>query len=269
MEHSDNILKARDFLCLAKQQLSEDHLLWRREQAAFFIIQAANFLEHSSQKHLNDLVAVARFKHHGSKSDVAILWAAISELEPYCRLEDKRNRYFRSIVPRLARDLGVALVTLIVVLTAYRKYHKLPANLWAQVESQSDFTIISAKQSYGQLQMNKTVEGKPILVGGKTYDKGWGTHAESEIFFKISKDAKVFSGACGYPDSAVGAEIKCSIWLGSLKVWESPTLNTQRPLDRFRFDLNGNKQLTFKIDSGPKGINAAHAVWVDLSLSHD
>ncbi len=42
--------------------------------------------------------------------------------------------------------------------------------------------------------MNKNVEGKPLAIDKKTYEKGIGTHAASVIVFNLPENVRMLHG---------------------------------------------------------------------------
>lgn len=51
----------------------------------------------------------------------------------------------------------------------------------------SDLTPIHAAQGWNTLHKDYSVSGKKIKIGGTEYNKGLGTHSNSEIYFKLDK----------------------------------------------------------------------------------
>jgi hypothetical protein len=64
-------------------------------------------------------------------------------------------------------------------------------------ELQAKEFISNHKQAWGSLGINKSVGGGALTVDGKTYKKGFGTHAKSIIQLKIPNGAIKFTAQVG------------------------------------------------------------------------
>ncbi|MGC6564558.1 MAG: PVC-type heme-binding CxxCH protein [Akkermansiaceae bacterium] len=60
--------------------------------------------------------------------------------------------------------------------------------------------ITDHKQAWGNLGFNKSAGGGKLTVDGKTYKKGFGTHAKSTIQLKVPKDVVAFTAQVGLDD---------------------------------------------------------------------
>jgi hypothetical protein len=137
---------------------------------------------------------------------------------------------------------------------------------WRQLNFKG-FELVSSRQDYGILHKNENLEGAPIVIKGAIYDSGLATHANSEIILKIKHPRGSFSGKCGYPDNAFGAEIRCEIYSNSQLLFSSATLNNENREQYFSVPLAGVSDLKLLFRSLKTDITAAHGVWVDLKVS--
>ena len=62
---------------------------------------------------------------------------------------------------------------------------------------------ISAKTGYGSVKKNKAMDGAPLRVSGKVFEKGIGTHASSTIHFSLPKDAVRFTAEVAIDDGGM------------------------------------------------------------------
>ncbi|MGB2560946.1 MAG: PVC-type heme-binding CxxCH protein [Akkermansiaceae bacterium] len=60
--------------------------------------------------------------------------------------------------------------------------------------------VASATQAWGSLKYNLNVENKPLIVDGKKYDTGLGTHASSTIVLNVPANAVTFTALAGLDD---------------------------------------------------------------------
>lgn len=190
---------------------------------------------------------------------------------------ESRRIYYRAflptslfkIIPRFSRDVGVGLLTLLILFFFYLKYSGQSINLWSKQYSVMDVTIESASQGYGEVQLNKTVERQPVMIGGQYYEAAIGTHAYSQIDISFKHSGAFFSGICGYPDSIKGARIQCSIEVGDKTLWESEPLDEKNRKGSFKIKVTGEKKARLVVKSLEQSIAAAHAVWVDLKITDE
>src|SRR5690349_16365701 len=53
--------------------------------------------------------------------------------------------------------------------------------------------LSTATQGFGVPRKNKSVDGKTITIAGKTFEHGFGTHAESSLLIQLDKKAALFT----------------------------------------------------------------------------
>ncbi len=63
-----------------------------------------------------------------------------------------------------------------------------------------DLNLAVATQGWGDPHKNQSVEGNPLTIGGKKFDRGFGTHAESMLHIKLDGGATKFSASVGVDD---------------------------------------------------------------------
>ena len=60
--------------------------------------------------------------------------------------------------------------------------------------------VRSATQGWGEPHRNKSVEGHPLTIAGKQFERGFGTHAESVLHIALDGGAQKFSANVGVDD---------------------------------------------------------------------
>lgn len=60
--------------------------------------------------------------------------------------------------------------------------------------------VRAATQGWGEPHRNKSVDNHPLTIGGQTFQRGFGTHAESTLNIKLDGDAQSFSASVGVDD---------------------------------------------------------------------
>lgn len=136
-----------------------------------------------------------------------------------------------------------------------------------EIEASHDFSIINSQQSYKRPVLNRAIEGDPLSIGGKLYENGIGTHADSWIHLKIHKSGSHLTGKCGITDE-VGkrGKIKCKIKDRSKELFISPKISGGDPAASFSVQIPDSRELVLLIKKQGNSIDFNHAAWVDLKI---
>jgi alpha-galactosidase len=125
------------------------------------------------------------------------------------------------------------------------------------------------KQGWGAAKVDQAVTGKPLTLGGKTFEHGVGTHARSALYVQLDGGTSRFTATVGVDDSQKGtpgsaefrviADGKTLFRSGVMKPGDTP-----KPVD---VDLRGAKLLLLFVDPAGDGINNDHANWADAKFT--
>lgn len=74
----------------------------------------------------------------------------------------------------------------------------------------SELSPIQARQDWGSLKTDQSVEGNPLTIAGKVYKKGVGTHANGLIAYTLPKSSRRLSGKVGI-DAEVGSRGRAKV----------------------------------------------------------
>ena len=66
----------------------------------------------------------------------------------------------------------------------------------------SSLDLSPITQGWGQPQADKAVTGKPLSIGGKVFERGLGTHADSVVRLQLKGGAEKFMATVGVDDAA-------------------------------------------------------------------
>ncbi|HTA92690.1 MAG TPA: NPCBM/NEW2 domain-containing protein [Polyangiaceae bacterium] len=131
-----------------------------------------------------------------------------------------------------------------------------------------DFTVVRTGQGWGELRIDREVDGGRLAVGHEAYEHGLGTHAASIIRIHLKRAARIVVGACGLDDSA-GTRGHAAFRIRSSKgqvLFESGPMAGGARAEPFGVNVEGQTELLLEVDE-VGGTNAyAHADWVNLSL---
>ena len=123
---------------------------------------------------------------------------------------------------------------------------------------------------YKRPQKGKSIDGHPLTVNGKVYDRGVGTHSESSIIFRLDGHAISFEAMVG-PDDEVYSEsdpevkptVKFAILADGLRVFESGVMRERNSGRQVKVDLRGVGEVELLVDEAWWGRAHDHADWAD------
>jgi hypothetical protein len=122
----------------------------------------------------------------------------------------------------------------------------------------------SVSQGWGQLQKNRSVWEKPLVISGKQYLRGLGTHAPSRIVFALDGQYRRFQSWVG-ADGNTSPTVTFEVWIDGAKKWESGLMRRETPAKWVDLDVTDAQQLELIVgDAGE--IPADHADWADARL---
>ncbi len=133
-----------------------------------------------------------------------------------------------------------------------------------------DIAVDSVTIGWGTPQLNLSVVGTPLSIGGQGYETGFGTCAVSRIEISFPARYKTFTGSCGIDDvfkehESLGSVV-FKILHGEKVLFETPLMRGRMKAMDFRVPVNGLSSLTLLVEDGGDGINSDHADWVNLNL---
>jgi hypothetical protein len=126
---------------------------------------------------------------------------------------------------------------------------------------------VSATQDYSTLQKRKSVDRNPLRVGGKTYERGLGTHANAEIIYPLKGGYKTFEAEVGVDDEKGGAgTVVFQVFVDDEKLADSGVMRGKQPAKKVSVPLEGADELRLVVTDAGDGINCDHADWADARL---
>lgn len=132
----------------------------------------------------------------------------------------------------------------------------------------SDHEWTAATIGWGSIGLDENVEGETLSIGGETYEKGIGTHAESEIIYYLGGNMSGFTADIGIDDHAdddgnAGFRV---LGDGELLAEEEP-LTGEDDAVSLDIDVSGVDVLELIVTEGTDGtIDHAHANWADARV---
>ena len=132
--------------------------------------------------------------------------------------------------------------------------------------------VRSATQGWGDPHKNKSVEGKPLTIGGKTFEHGFGTHAESILNINLGGGAQSFSASVGVDDEVSNnpaSSVEFIIIGDNRELWKSGVMHASDAAKDCAVNLSGVKLLTLKVGDADDGNSYDHADWGDAKFETD
>ena len=153
------------------------------------------------------------------------------------------------------------------------------ASAFADVAYVGSFDLSGATCGCGKrLKVDKSVDGNPLTVGGKTYAKGFGTHPDSAILFRANGKVAAFDARVAIDDDAKRAgsgksygkpTARFKVWVDDRIVWSSGDLKLgQKPVP-VHVDLTGAKEIILETTGAGKwtAFDAANADWLEARFT--
>ncbi len=132
----------------------------------------------------------------------------------------------------------------------------------------SEVEPVSATSGWGSVEMNKSVTGKKISVGGREFEFGIGTHANSVIDFDVHGLYGKFSAVVGIDDNngSDKASVMFAVYGDGKEMWHSDSLTKSSGAIPVSIDIKGVERLVLKVTAAGKSIDYDHADWADAKL---
>jgi alpha-galactosidase len=140
--------------------------------------------------------------------------------------------------------------------------------LSAQTVWLDQLDLSTATQGWGIPKKNKTVDGNIMTIAGKTFERGFGTHAESSLFIQLDGKANSFTAQVGIDDEVKGRQpaVEFIIFGDGAKLWSSGIMHEDNTARLCNVKLLGVKKLELRVTDGGNGDSSDHADWADAKF---
>jgi len=115
------------------------------------------------------------------------------------------------------------------------------------------------------INMNKSFGGDPMAIGGKDYDRGIGTHANSELIFFLKGQYTRLYAEVGVQRGLPGS-IRFTVLADGEKVFESGVMKKGSGPKVVDVDVTDVHELELVVDDGGNGKHADHANWAEVYI---
>ena len=150
------------------------------------------------------------------------------------------------------------------VLTALATLLSATSAFGAETVRLSSLDLSKMRQGWGKAQVNRSIREKPLSVGGKVFEHGVGTHANSAVWIDLAGGSEKFLASVGVDDAAGGAgSVTFKIVGDGRKLWESGVMKPGQPAKAVDVDLKGVRCLLLLVGDAGDGVNFDHADWAE------
>lgn len=157
-------------------------------------------------------------------------------------------------------NLKLSCVTVSLALLAAPGLAQAAQSVWL-----SSLNLAPMAQGWGAPKTNLSVTGRPLAIGGKTFARGVGTHADSSAWLDLNGGTERFSALVGVDDHAGDnhASVEFEVVADGQTRWKSGVMHWHDPAQKVDLDLRGVKKLLLLVDSAGDGIAFDHADWAE------
>lgn len=125
-------------------------------------------------------------------------------------------------------------------------------------------------QDWGRPEINRSVVGTPLSVGGTKYKRGIGAHAISRMLFDLGGKAVKVEGLAGPDDTNLFAtNLEFKIIGDGRELWRSGVMKRGDEAVEFDVDLSGIDKVLLLVDMCDDEFMYDHADWVDVRFTTD
>ncbi|WP_207533983.1 NPCBM/NEW2 domain-containing protein [Desertivirga arenae] len=165
------------------------------------------------------------------------------------------NKVYKS---KLARAIALAFIFYI---TSF-------SDLVGQTVWLDQLDLSAATQGYGVPRKNKTVDGNVMKIAGQSYDRGFGTHAESSLQIQLGGKAKLFTAWVGVDDEMKEHQPAVEFFVlgDGKKLWSSAVMRVGDIARPCTVDVAGVNKLELVVTDGSNGNYYDHADWADAKF---
>ena len=130
-----------------------------------------------------------------------------------------------------------------------------------------ELDLARMSQGWGVQQVDKSVGGGPLSIGGRKFAHGVGTHAAGDFALDLHGAARHFSAWVGVDDDAQAPGSVTFQLLGDGKVlWASGVMRAGAPAKEVSVDLKGVQRLTLRVGDAGDGNGMDHADWAEARI---
>ena len=137
----------------------------------------------------------------------------------------------------------------------------------AAVVQLGEVDLSRMSSGWGKPRVDQSVTGQPISIGGRTFDRGVGTHAQSDLYLELDGEVERFTAFVGVDDAAgPRGSVRFLVYGDGKRLFDSGVMKggqEARPVD---VPLTGVRRLRLMATSAGDGASFDHANWAQAEL---
>jgi len=143
----------------------------------------------------------------------------------------------------------------------------IAASLQTQAIPMEDLDLKAMVQEWGQPQKSRSVDGRPLSIGGVRFERGVGTHASSTLTVLADGKAVAFRAKVGVDDEVgTRGSVEFVVLKDGKAAWRSGVLRGGQPAKECQVSLQGAKTVELRVTDAGDGIDYDHADWAAASF---
>ncbi|WP_235610489.1 NPCBM/NEW2 domain-containing protein [Deinococcus aerius] len=131
--------------------------------------------------------------------------------------------------------------------------------------------ILAARNGWGPIEIDRSNgeqapgDGRPLTLNGKTYARGFGTHAGSELRYSLRGTGAVctrFTADIGVDDEVGNrGSVVFQVYLDGVKAYDSGTITGASATRQVNLDIRNRQELRLVVTDAGNGKSSDHADW--------
>ncbi len=131
----------------------------------------------------------------------------------------------------------------------------------------STIDVTRIEQGWGQAHADRSVDGAALRIGGRTFEHGIGTHAESTIPLELQGNGSHLSAWVGVDDETdKRGSVVFHVEADGKELWNSGVMHGGDAAKEVSLDIAGAKVLVLHVTDAGDGIDYDHADWADAKV---
>lgn len=117
------------------------------------------------------------------------------------------------------------------------------------------------------LRADRSVAGRPLRLGGKTFRRGLGVHSKSDLTYTLDGGYQTFNATIGVDDAVTGqGSVIFRVFGDDKLLYESPIMRGGDTPQEVKVPVKGVLLLRLEVDYADNGDVADHADWAEARL---
>lgn len=123
-----------------------------------------------------------------------------------------------------------------------------------------------ASAGWGETRRNRSIQGNPMMLGGRLFWRGIGAHARARIRYRLPEPFAAFCATIGKDQEVGGGSVVFAVEVDGREAFRSKVFRNDTPPEEVTVPLTGASELVLIVEDAGDGIGADHADWADARL---